>query len=202
MDRGVMSGTRTETVTYIAQSGGTATFPQIVLNWYNLETEEVEEIVLEGRTVTVGVPSRERTAIDRRNAGRAAFLLVLIAALGWAAHRWLWPVVRPKLNRIKAGYDGSAHAAQRIAERRAAAGDLGGLIQALELRAAGGHHPSCALSSAIEALSCAVYRDGKTEGETRQLWQSVCQNLRQERPGLPGIKKHRDRSALALLNPF
>ena len=87
-------------------------------------------------------------------------------------------------------------------ERRAAAGDLGGLIQALELRAARGHHPSGALSRAIDALSCAVYRDGKTEAETRQLWQSVCQNLRQGRPGLRGMKKHRDRSSLALLNPF
>ncbi|MEL6807130.1 MAG: hypothetical protein AAFO97_05065, partial [Pseudomonadota bacterium] len=41
MERGVMSGARTETVSYIAQSGGTAVFPDITLQWYNLASEEI-----------------------------------------------------------------------------------------------------------------------------------------------------------------
>ena len=202
MERGVMSGTRTETASYIAQSGGIATFPQISLSWYNLDTEEVEEIVLDGRTVTVAMPPRVRTALDRQKARRIALLLSVLVILVWAAHRWLWPVVRPRLNRIRAAYDGSAHAAQRMAERRAIAGDLGGLVQALKLRAARGHPASSALSTAIEDLTRAVYRDGKAGTETKQYWHGVQQKLRQDRPSLRGARKQAARSGLAPLNPF
>lgn len=202
MERGVMSGTRTETVSYIAQSGGTAIFPQISLSWYNLDTQEVEEIVLDGRTVAVAMPPRVRTVLDRQKMRRIALLLFVLVALVWAAQRWLWPVVRPKLNRIRAAYDGSAYAAHRMARRYAVAGDLGGLIRMLKLRASRGHPASSALRTAIEDLTRAVYRDGKGRAETKQQWNAVRQKLRQDRPSLRGAKQQADRSDLVPLNPF
>lgn len=202
LERGVMSGTRTEMVTYIAQSGGTATFPQITLSWYNLDTNEVEEIVLDGRTVTVAMPPRVRTAADREKALRGALVLVLMVALVWAIHRWLWPIMRPRFDRIRATYDGSAYAAHRMAVSCATAHDLGGLVQALTLRAARGHPPSRALRDALQALTRAVYRDGKTAAGSAQQWQGVRQTLRQDRPGLRETGRDANGPSLAPLNPF
>ena len=202
MERGVMSGTRTEMVTYIAQSGGMATFPRITLNWYNLTTEQVEEIVLDGRKVSVAMPLRIRTAADRQKTRLGALLLVLVVALIWAIRRSLWPVMRPGLDRIRGTYDGSAYGTHRLAIRRAAASDLGGLVQALELRATRGHSPSRPLHSAVEALNRAVYRDGKTGVEIAQEWQDVRQALRQDRPGFRDTGRNTDGPDLAPLNPF
>jgi hypothetical protein len=202
MERGVMSGTRSEMVSYIAQSGGTASFPQVTLSWYNLDTDEVEEIVLDGRMVTVAMPPRVRTAADRQKARRGILLLVLLVALVWAAHRWLWPIMRPSFDRIRATYDGSTYAAQRLAERRAAAKDLGGLMQALELRTTRGHPPSRGLLDALQVLTRAVYRNGKTATEAARQWQDVRQRLRQDRPRLRDAGRSPDASGLAPLNPF
>lgn len=202
MELGVMSGTRIEHVSYIAQSGGTASFPQIVLSWYNLDTQEVEDIRLDGRTVSVAMPPRARTPMDLQAALWAVFLFALAGGLAWAAHRRLWPVVRPRLNRIRLAYDHSVHAAHRAAVASARANDLAGLVNALEAQSIRGHPPSRELEQAVKALTRAVYRDGKTGQEAAPHWQKIRQRLRRDRPGL--IFKARGASAadLAPLNPF
>ena len=180
----VMFGTRTETVSYFTQGGGAAIFPKIFLRWYNLETEEIEEIVLYGRTITIAMPPRVRTAADRQKARRGALLLVLVVILGWPVHRWLWPVVVPLVRLVRTAHEKSAFAAYRVVERRAAVSDLGGLVQALEQRAACGHPPSRRPLDALEILTRAIYRDDKTAQDTTSQWQGVRQTLRQDGPGL------------------
>lgn len=196
-DRGVMSGTRTEEVSYIAQGGGTAVFPEIVLEWYNAETEKVETITLEGVSVDVAIPPKVRQPIDREAARRKALLLVLAIAVGWAAHKFLWPLGRPKIEAARAGWRGSVHAAHRLAVKEASERNLRGLFAALDQREIRGRVPSAGLRAALEALTRKRYRDG---GNVDSEWRAVSRALRQDRP--PLFRHTATSSELPLINPF
>jgi hypothetical protein len=202
MERGVMSGTRIEQVSYIAQSGGRADFPQIALRWYNLDTEEVEVITLEGRAVSVAMPPQVRTPMDRRVAARVAVLLALAVGLMWLVRRWLWPGVQPWLRRMQLAYDASVYAAHRAAVKSAQARDLTGLINALVARKVRGHPPSTELEQAVEAVMRARYRDAKAGPQTSRQWQQVCQRLSQDKPAVLYKRPHARAAGLAPLNPF
>ena len=52
-DRGSLSGTRNEEVTYIFEGAGTAEIPAIELVWWDLKNQELKKVVLEGRSIKV-----------------------------------------------------------------------------------------------------------------------------------------------------
>ena len=202
LERGVMSGTRSETVSYIAQSGGSTVFPDITLEWYNLESGEVESIVLPGRTVVVAQPPQVRAPIDRQALVQWALILVLTAVLVWVAVRYLSPIVRPRVQHLRERYDASTIAAQRLAEKKAAVRDLSGLVLALEHRSKLGVAMGAELRKAITALGRTVYRDGAPQDETAQRWQTVQQELRNERRAVIFQNHAGTATKLPPLNPF
>lgn len=202
MERGVMSGVRTEQVSYIAQSGGSAVFPDISLDWYNLDSGDIEEIVLSGRTFMVAQPPRESRRIDGQTLLRGVFILVLTALVMWAAFRWLYPIARPRLQRLRDRYNASVFAAHRVAEKAAAAQDLNRVFLALDQRSARGYAPGEDLQSAINALGRAVYRDGAPQDVTARQWQIIRQKLRKERRALFIRHSAGDVKRLPPLNPF
>ena len=196
-DRGVMSGTRSEEVSYIAQGGGAAEFPGIVLDWFNVKSGRVETITLEGRSVEVAMPPAVRQHIDREAARRKAVALAFVLTLGWMAYRFLWPLLPPRIEVAKAQYRASAFAAHKLAEREATAGNLGGVLAALDQRKARGHEVNPALNQALKALTRARYRENSSaEAE----WQALRNALRCDRPRLFGGDKHAE--DLPRLNPF
>ncbi|MEP0684811.1 MAG: hypothetical protein ABJC80_09635 [Tateyamaria sp.] len=202
MERGVMSGARTETVSYIAQSGGTAVFPDITLQWYNLVSEEIEEITLPGLTVTVAQPPKERTPIDPRAAIKWVLVFVLAVVVAWVAYRFVYPIARPRLQRLQERYAASPIAAHRLAEKKAAAKDLNGLFFALEQRSVRGVAPGEDLETAITALGRTLYRESGSNGSSSHQWQIIQRSLRKERRAL--IFRHHAGTATKLppLNPF
>ena len=201
VDREGMSGSREEKVTYVAQSGGTVEFPEIILEWYNLETETVEKIVLAGRTFDVALKQGNRVQIDPQASRRVALYLMAMSALFWSVHRWCWPVLKPKIAALRSAYDKSVFAAHRQAVRAAVSRDLSGLMKALETLKSLGRAPSEPLNVAVRELTRAVYRDGKSGDATRRYWQEVHDMLRQDRPGvLPSLT--RGGASLEPLNPF
>lgn len=202
LERGVMSGKRTETVSYVAQSGGSAVFPPLMLEWYNLERNEVEEIVLPGRRVLVAQPMQRGGRFDRQAVLRSVFILVAMAALGWVAFRGLRPIVRPRLQCLNDHYRASVFAAHRMVEKKAAAGDLNGVFLALEQRSARGNVPGEALEKAIEALGRALYRDGAAQDATAGHWRLIQKILRKERWALITSASPGSATKLPPLNPF
>ena len=202
MERGIMSGARTETVSYIAQNGGTALFPDITLQWYNLDSKEVEEITLPGLTVTVAQPPKERAPIDRQAIVQWVLIGILAVVAAWIAYRFVYPFVRPRLQRLQARYDASALAAHRLAEKKAAAKDLNGLFVALEQRSARGFPTGNELEASIAALGRALYRESGSNNSSSAQWQIIQKSLRKERGAL--IFRHHTSTATKLppLNPF
>lgn len=86
-DRGVLSGTRTERVTYVAEGGGTGTVPPASLDWYNLRTSKVETATVKGFDVVMSGPKAggDGGAAERDWRAIALWSLAAVAALGLLA---------------------------------------------------------------------------------------------------------------------
>jgi len=196
LERGVMSGTRIEEVSYIAQTGGVTSFPPLRLEWYNLDSQSVEEIELEGRQITVKAPM----SLDPQTARRFAALSVLAVIVAFGLYRMIWPVVRQQIDRAKTAYAASVHAAHRRARRATRACDLSALIRALDARHVRGHVAAPDLHVAVLALTQAVYRDGASEKDVQRAWDRVRKTLRKDAPSWHA--KGRELPDLPPLNPF
>jgi hypothetical protein len=122
-ERGVLSGTRTESVTLVAEGGGSGAAPPVSLDWYNLESGEVETAVVEGFAIKVdGPPVRSAEPRDWRAIGLAALAGTLALALGlWLLRRILPPLGRWVRARHADWLASEAHAyakLRRVAHRR------------------------------------------------------------------------------------
>ena len=94
-NRGVLSGSRTEKTTYVAQSAGSTTIPAVSFSWYNIDTNEIE---------TVSIPEIEITTEQGAAAGPeeldpqtlAKWFIWLAAGLILAAilYRFAYPPIR------------------------------------------------------------------------------------------------------------
>lgn len=85
-DRGILGGTRTESVTYVAEAGGGGTLPAVAIDWWNIGSRRVESAMVEAVDIAIdGPPAVLADRGERRRfALFAAGLLAfgLLAALG------------------------------------------------------------------------------------------------------------------------
>ncbi len=198
---GTMSGTRTEQVTYIAQSGGGARFPDIRLSWYNIETGEVEDILLPGQSISVAETPDERQTMDGAVLFRAVSIFLSACLLVWAAQRWVWPRLRARIDAVRTAHEKTLYAIHLRAEAQAKARDLNALLEALEVRKSRGLAGGEALRSALKELMDACYSDAAAGSDKEAAWGAVGRALRQERP--PFLRRRRRNDvALPELNPF
>lgn len=202
IERGGMSGTRHEQVSYIAQTGGGVVFPEITLRWYNIGSDQIEEIVLDGRSFDVAMPPVERTPPDIATLLRWATCAVVLAGLIWVARKFLWPPVRAKFHAVQTRYAATAHAVHRDAVKCAKDRDLNGLLVALDERTRRGCPPGAALVAAINALTQKVYRDGADADDVTSDWHDIQKTLRAKAPHVFARHPSRDSGALPALNPF
>ncbi|EIM25363.1 BatD family protein [Microvirga lotononidis] len=95
VDRGSVTGHRTDKVTYVFERAGTFVLPALVLPWWDLRTKSAQAANLEGRSVTVTTPatpaaSRAGFRIRSRtwllaSAGLAAILATVVIAAWYGA---------------------------------------------------------------------------------------------------------------------
>ncbi len=133
-ERGVLSGERTERVTYVAEAGGRFAVPPIRLHWFNLVTGEVETVELDGFEILSRGPVGDASpTIDLRAmatavvAGAIALLLVALVM------RRLWPRIAARAARRRAAHHASEAFAFRRAIRALKARRLGDAIGAVDL---------------------------------------------------------------------
>ena len=138
-ERGLLSGTRTERVTLVAEGGGSGEAPPVSLHWYNLDTGEVETAALEGFAIKVdGPPARSAEPRD----WRAIALTALAGALALALALWLLRRALPPLGR----WARARHADWLASEPHAYA----------KLRRVAGRRDCAALRSALDAWAAKV----------------------------------------------
>jgi len=95
-NRGVLSGTRVETVTFMAESGASGRVPGIELRWFNSQTGKVETARLDGFDISVEGPPATRPGDGRSTlflAGSGLAVLAALAMLAWLIRRF-WPRIR------------------------------------------------------------------------------------------------------------
>ncbi|WP_198174318.1 BatD family protein [Mesorhizobium xinjiangense] len=114
-ERGVLSGTRTETETLMAEGGGSGHAPGIELRWFNLKSGAVETASVDGFDISVDGPPAVREGDDRSRlvlavAGLAA--LVVLALFAMAIRRY-----GPRLSAARRNSQERRRASKAWAER-------------------------------------------------------------------------------------
>lgn len=178
-NRGLMSGTREESVVYVAQTAGTAVLPDITVSWYNIETDTVETVTLPGLTTEITQPNVVVQSIKKNLMGTVIAVIVaaLLAWLVWT--RFLRSRLQKLQQRLSDNYAKSAHAQYGHALAAAQAKDLGRLYSESETIPA--------LSPLIEAdlLHLAHSRYGPnatTNTSNDPAWAKISQTIKRQRP--------------------
>ena len=132
-ERGVLSGERTERVTYVAETGGRFAVPPIRLQWFDLETGTIETAELDGFEILSRGPVREASpSLDLRAAALAvvagAIALLLLAVIV----RWLRPRIAARAEHRRAVHRASEAFAFRLAIRALKSRHLGDAIGAVD----------------------------------------------------------------------
>ena len=181
-DRGKQSGTRTETLTLVAQSGGGGELAPVEVRWYNLSSKKVETATTEGLTISVDAPDAIPPARDLRSLALYGAGLVLVVLVGVAALRWVVPPVRAALAARRQRIRASEHWAYKSAQQAARTQDLDAFLRALDVWARRcGVDPRgyAALQSALSAVGQARY--GRTITGPATAWDAVTRALPQAR---------------------
>ncbi|KPA21555.1 hypothetical protein shim_22620 [Shimia sp. SK013] len=133
-DRGVLSGMRLETTSYVAQFGGTLELPAISVQWFNTKTNKVETAQLNGATVEIDAPAAPREpVISRRQIVVVATILAILAATLRLSQRYVVPPVTAALQRRRARWFNSEAYASSLVTDAIRAHDLSQVYRALPL---------------------------------------------------------------------
>jgi hypothetical protein len=199
-NRGDISGSRTESLTLVAEGGGRGQVPPISLNWYNLSTKAVETATLEAFDLEVDGPVLSGDRADPRMVVFVALAAVLVGVLGWGIYRWLAPKLRRYLADRRARVQASEPWAYAQVTAAVDAQDIAALMQKLEiwaLRCADDPRGVDPLYSALSALGSARY--GQHESPQGDAWRGVKSALHPTRAKVQRLSRHRP--DLPPLNP-
>jgi hypothetical protein len=201
-DRGVVSGTRTESDTFVAEGGGSGEAPPVSVDWFNLETGEVETAAVDGFTISVDGPPAQTAAPRDWRAIAVASLggLMLLALVLWLVRRVL-PPARGFLRRRRERWLASEPHAYEVLQRAVARKDHANLYPSLDDWAGKiegpdpRRHPD--VQSALTALGAARYcRDAGDAGPAWSALQKAIAEAR--RASVPSRHVH---GSLPPLNP-
>lgn len=108
-DRGLLSGTRSEETSLVAEAAGTYTIPEKSLSWYNLESGKIETATVPAISLQVtgtagAQPDQQAAPFDWRGLFRWFVLIALVAVLATVAWRLLSPGVKRSATALKERY--------------------------------------------------------------------------------------------------
>lgn len=202
-DRGVLSGTRNEQVSYIATQTGPAVLPQIQLSWYNLETEKVEVIQLGGATFEVEAGAAGATEPDWAFVAKIAAVLVFALAAFRAFWRYARAPVKAAIARRKSAYLQSEKFAYKQLKKAIAQKNTNQTIHDLALWDARTNRSDAHVHACLAALTATIY--GKETmpgtGHTRK-WHALGQAVSRARNANHKAARDRGADKLPDLNPY
>ena len=202
-NRGVLSGTRTEATTYVAQADGTTTLPEITVQWFNLDSGKVETAQLDGMSLTItALPPPPPGPADYAKWGAALFgVLILI----WLAGRLLWPRLRQAWQQVWARWVGSEIFAARKMRHALQSEPLGAIYAAFDhwLSFPPGLAPKqrAPMDAALAQLGATRFAQNGPGSETkaRRTAQGAFADLRKSQRA--ATRRGRSAPGLATLNP-
>jgi hypothetical protein len=181
-ERGTLGGTRTESVTFVAEGGGSGEVPPVSIEWLNLTSGAVETATAAGFAIHVaGAPARRAAPTDWRAIGLAVLIgAVAVTALAWAIRRAVPPLRARQAERRAHRLASEAHAFAGL-ERAVRRRDHATLRQALDLWASRTAGPDPrddpAVHAALTALGAARYGGASDRGEEGAAWNKLARAL-------------------------
>ena len=124
--RGDLTGTRVETVTYVVERAGDFELPGVELSWWNIDTQELQYIVLPGLTLQVtGGPAVASLPNERSSWSALIPLLVVVVALLVLGGRLLagWTAWRQARSETEAAYFRRIRRSARTGDKNAVLSD-------------------------------------------------------------------------------
>ena len=214
-DRGIVSGTRTETVTIVAENAGSYQIPDITLSWYDLENRAVETATLPALDLAVsGAPrpqAQSEAPTDWRTlaagAGALAVLGAVLVAVFFFAVRRYGPRMLAAFSNLQKRLKASEWYAFRqfqkaLRTRNYSQAMQTGLIWRDKIDPKGQAHGWTSFGVAISQLGIAKYghRSQPDNNSGRTAWDVVRRCATDIRRELKS-KKRKDVSDLPPLNP-
>lgn len=206
-NRGVLAGTREETVTYVAEHGGRYNADPISLNWYNLKSGSVEEITLDGIEFTVRgdpPPPVEQQAIDWRATAVNVLAGLAILAILYGVGRLAIPRLARACRQRKERWLQSERHAFNQAIKALRRKDLDGSLKAISLwrgRIQSHHVDFEELSRSMAALGKTSYGGGSVS-HSGESWSAARDALTKTRKDYMTAKRQdRHSHRLPPLNP-
>ncbi|MEP0322490.1 hypothetical protein [Bauldia litoralis] len=160
-DRGVLSGTRVDRVTYIAQAGGQVALPEISIRWFNLESGKVESGSVPGIALEISGPPPSAEPFDWTRLA----LLMLAGAVVLGLVSWGVYLLSPRIAAWRSRRHAEWLASESFAYRKAEAAirgrrfnDATAAIALWRRRASGrGGRADAALDAAMARLGQSIY---------------------------------------------
>ncbi|WP_417672107.1 hypothetical protein [Roseibium sp.] len=203
-NRGVLSGTREEAVTYVAEAGGRFHIPPITLDWFNLKSGQVETIHVEGIdfAVRADTPPKIDTPVDWRQWAITAVLFLAIGVALMALARWAAPRLRTTLRNWRAERRASETFAYKAALSALRRRDFDTSVKSLRLwkeRTQIDEPDWHAVESGLAVLGKSLYGTS-TAPSDRSAWEGLQQSVRDTRSRLR--QQRRTAASSRLLPPL
>lgn len=206
-ERGIVSGERLESVTYVAEAGGRFAAPPVRLEWYNLESMEIETVEADGFGILAEGPALSTSTFEWRSTAPwvVAGMVLLALAIWWGGTR-LWPRFRAWRTRRREAWVASEAYAFALATKSLRARNFGDALRAVELWSsrslANSEVEQARLSKALAGLGALLHgRDPQTASGDRQ-WSEALSALRAARhTRLASLAVTRVGDTLPPLNP-
>lgn len=134
-DRGLLTGKRVDSVTYVCEKPGVVVIPDRTLTWFDLDAKELRTVKLSGRTFTISSESpAEPGPVDLplSTQWRSRWEWILAAVIGAASFIWLvFARILPWRNRVRAEHAQSEEAYFRRFRHKCRTSDVHGVYLAL-----------------------------------------------------------------------
>lgn len=202
-NRGTLSGTRTEAITYVAQTDGALTLPEVTIDWFNLETGKIETASVPEIALTVtGAPPKPPEPAD---IAKWLGLVALGLAIGWGAFKWFRPAIARWIDARRDNWRNSELYAHRAVRAATANQDLSAVMVALDhwksFATAGAPTDFVDLDSALASVGAARFGSGE-QHDTARHWQRFSAVYGKTRARVRATQRaNATRSSLPPLNP-
>ncbi|MFC3612308.1 hypothetical protein ACFORG_00925 [Lutimaribacter marinistellae] len=179
-ERGVLSGTRVESVTYVAKGGGNGDVPGVSVEWYNLRTGAVETATVDGFAIEVsGPPAVDGEVRDWRAHLPMILLALAVLGVGLVLYRWLMPRVAAWRAQRRADYLASEDHAYKLLRQEVSARNMARLPAAIDVWAARVDGPDPRRDPGVQAamLRLGESRYGTAPQDDPAAWSAVASAL-------------------------
>ncbi|MEM9220935.1 MAG: hypothetical protein AAGB11_00845 [Pseudomonadota bacterium] len=175
--RGLLTGTRVERVSYVAEGGGGGVVPEITLKWFDIDDKTVKTARVDGLEFSVeGPPATQTTARDWRSIAALVIAAFVLAATAAFLLRLTIPAIRGRISVFRETHRASEGFAWRQLKRTLNQRDYVVLASALEVwwERAGGSDPlqDDTVKTALLSLGAARYGQSAPARDSRS-WDAL-----------------------------